>query len=289
MSKWWYAINNTKNGPITLADLVQLFRAGQVELETLVWEKGMKDWQPIGSLPHLMSVFGVLPKASRVTDDTTKTDTGKPRIDISRVDTPGVGVPKVEKKSRSFIVSAFVWLGVFGFVGLAAYFYVFKISIPTVASPPVQAQPKDPSSGLLWTNPLTQVQLQIDDGWRSSSKVIAKGLLQHTFTEKNERAYVALAAKAGVQSSLATYVAAFQKDNVDRIEFKGEATESEKNGVRVWRREGAIKKMTNYRVRVDIVQIGNTFWDIEVIQVAPFSDTDGKVYMLVSSLLTTLK
>lgn len=289
MSKWWYAINHTKNGPITLADLVQLFRAGQVDLETLVWEKGMQAWQPIGSMPHLMSVFGALPKPTKVADDSAKTDTDKPRVDTTRVDTPGLGVPKPEKKSSSFIFSAFVWLGVFGVFGLAAYFYVSKITIPTVASPPVRTAPKDLPSGTLWTNPETQVQLRIDDSWRSSSKVIAKGLLQHTFTEKNERAYVALTAKAGVQSSLATYVAAFQKDNVDRIEFKGEATESEKNGARSWRREGAIKKMTNYRVRVEIVQIGNTFWDIEVIQLAPFSDTDGKLYMLVSSLLTTLK
>ena len=117
----------------------------------------------------------------------------------------------------------------------------------------------------------------------------AKGVLQHIFTEKNERAYVALTAKVGVQSSLANYVTAFQKENADRIEFKGVATESEKNGMRHWQREGAFQKLTNYRVRVEIVQIGNVFWQAEVIQMAPFLDTDAKVDKLVSGLLTTFK
>jgi hypothetical protein len=289
MSKWWYALNQTKHGPITLADLVQLFRSSKVDLETLVWTKGMEAWQPIGSLPHLMSVFGKVPKAKAETDDGTSVGTDQPKVDTTRVDTPGRGVPEPEKKSGSLIASAFVWLGIFGVVGLAAYFYFMKPVKPHIAAPVVQAAPKDPPAGLLWTNPRTQVQLRLEEGWAYSSKVSAKGLVQHIFTDKNERAYIALTAKVGVQASLSAYVATFQKENVDRIEFKGEATMSEKNGVRYWQREGAIQKMTNYRVRVEIVQLGNVFWDVEVIQMAPFLDTDAKVDMLVSGLLTTLK
>ncbi len=299
MSNWWYAISHTKNGPITLADLVQLFRTGQVDLETLVWEKGMQAWQPIGSMPHLMSVFGTLPKPTQVADDSAQTDTDKPRVDTTRVDTPGLSLPKPEKKSGSFIFSAFVWLGVFGVFGLAAYFYVSTITIPTVASPaagtapkpivaspPTEAAPKVPPSGLLWTNPTTNVHLRIESGWTYSSKVNAKGLLQHIFKEEKGRSYISLTGQPSYRVNWSDHLAAFQKENIERIEFKGPATESIKNGALHWRRVGMIKNTTNYKVRVEIVKSLNVLWEVEVIEMDDLVDFL-KVNKLVSGLLTT--
>lgn len=54
---WFYARNGQQTGPVTLEQLVELARSGQVVAQDLVWTAGMPQWQPAGSTAALAGVF----------------------------------------------------------------------------------------------------------------------------------------------------------------------------------------------------------------------------------------
>src|SRR5437667_12350212 len=47
---WYYASAGKPIGPIPEGELANLFRAGTVKADTLVWHEGMTNWQPYGTL-----------------------------------------------------------------------------------------------------------------------------------------------------------------------------------------------------------------------------------------------
>lgn len=50
MSQWFYAESDReRRGPLASESLVELFRAGRIALDTLVWREGVNDWQPLGN------------------------------------------------------------------------------------------------------------------------------------------------------------------------------------------------------------------------------------------------
>ena len=44
MSKWYYAKNGNRNGPVEPDEIKKLFQAGEIKPDDLVWEEGMPDW-----------------------------------------------------------------------------------------------------------------------------------------------------------------------------------------------------------------------------------------------------
>ena len=44
MSKWYYLVEGTQEGPVPQEELLQKFASGQLSEDTFVWTKGMKDW-----------------------------------------------------------------------------------------------------------------------------------------------------------------------------------------------------------------------------------------------------
>ena len=75
---WYYAGGEKPVGPISEAQFDQLVRAGTIRPETLVWNAGMKDWQPLQSLPprpatgSVPPVVGMLCAECRQTFPTTE-------------------------------------------------------------------------------------------------------------------------------------------------------------------------------------------------------------------------
>ncbi len=47
---WYYARGDERMGPVEDADMEQLVASGAVNAQTLVWQEGMADWQPYGSI-----------------------------------------------------------------------------------------------------------------------------------------------------------------------------------------------------------------------------------------------
>lgn len=52
------AVNGQSTGPYTVTALAQMVASGQITKESLVWKKGMKDWQSAGTLAELSALFG---------------------------------------------------------------------------------------------------------------------------------------------------------------------------------------------------------------------------------------
>jgi hypothetical protein len=46
-SMWFYAKESERLGPVARDTIKQLFEAGQITADTLVWQEGMEDWKPL--------------------------------------------------------------------------------------------------------------------------------------------------------------------------------------------------------------------------------------------------
>jgi hypothetical protein len=47
--EWFYAENETRNGPVSESQLASLVASGKISRDTLVWNQSMTDWKPAGS------------------------------------------------------------------------------------------------------------------------------------------------------------------------------------------------------------------------------------------------
>jgi type IV pilus assembly protein PilA len=65
MDEWFYALNETNQGPVPLATLLQLLRSGQLKPDILVWRDGMPDWLPARVEPTVAAAIngGTSPSA----------------------------------------------------------------------------------------------------------------------------------------------------------------------------------------------------------------------------------
>lgn len=59
-SRWHYAASEDSGseGPVPLNALRELWAAGEIDAESLVWSKGMSDWLPIADVPDLEQELG---------------------------------------------------------------------------------------------------------------------------------------------------------------------------------------------------------------------------------------
>lgn len=55
---YFYAVNNTQQGPVTLAQLGALFAARTINRDSLVWKQGMTAWTPLQQVPELQQFLG---------------------------------------------------------------------------------------------------------------------------------------------------------------------------------------------------------------------------------------
>lgn len=62
MATWYYARGGERRGPVDLEKLVAAARAGKLRPDDLVWNDGMPDWVPAGTVPEMG--FGMTPVAT---------------------------------------------------------------------------------------------------------------------------------------------------------------------------------------------------------------------------------
>lgn len=61
MTAWWYAENGQKNGPVEPEELGQLFQAGKIGLQTLLWHEHMEDWRALADIDELKELKATVP------------------------------------------------------------------------------------------------------------------------------------------------------------------------------------------------------------------------------------
>jgi hypothetical protein len=53
MQDWYYTINGKQFGPVSFEELQNLLDQGRLYRQDMVWQKGMSDWQPAGTIAGL--------------------------------------------------------------------------------------------------------------------------------------------------------------------------------------------------------------------------------------------
>ncbi len=56
---WHFVINNTSQGPVKRAELIEIIKSTEDKSDILVWTNGMADWMPLFSIPDLANDSGV--------------------------------------------------------------------------------------------------------------------------------------------------------------------------------------------------------------------------------------
>ncbi|WP_411833852.1 pilin [Pseudoxanthomonas mexicana] len=60
MTQWYYASRQQQRlGPVQADELVRLFNAGHIALDTLVWREGLAQWQRLGDFADELSLLSV--------------------------------------------------------------------------------------------------------------------------------------------------------------------------------------------------------------------------------------
>ena len=54
--EWYYAQNGQQSGPVAATVIIHLISTGQLPADSLVWKKGLPQWQPVTSVPEFASV-----------------------------------------------------------------------------------------------------------------------------------------------------------------------------------------------------------------------------------------
>lgn len=63
---WYYALDKQQFGPIEQDALLNLFNEGQITQDTLVWQDGMADWQPLSTVTAQLHGASADPVAAQV-------------------------------------------------------------------------------------------------------------------------------------------------------------------------------------------------------------------------------
>lgn len=72
MSNWYYAdAQRQRQGPLAAEELIQRFRQGHLQLDTLVWREGLGEWQPLGAFNDELALNDLPSEAIAATAATT--------------------------------------------------------------------------------------------------------------------------------------------------------------------------------------------------------------------------
>jgi hypothetical protein len=78
ITQWHYTINGQPAAvPVSAAQLKQLAASGQLKPTDLVWQEGMVEWAPAGSVKGLFPISQSLDNSAAVSSTTTKIATGR--------------------------------------------------------------------------------------------------------------------------------------------------------------------------------------------------------------------
>jgi len=82
---WFYELNGQQMGPVSEAELLELFRGGEIKGSNLVWREGMADWEPLQTmLPPPPPRLTMDPRGMGPTTPRTAEATGGVRHNVDR-------------------------------------------------------------------------------------------------------------------------------------------------------------------------------------------------------------
>lgn len=139
-----------------------------------------------------------------------------------------------------------------------------------------------------WQNPVTKASVSVNSRWTFTSKQNEQGQPILTFVEPSNHAVVILAEEVVVGASLHPYVKAFAENNLGRMVFDDAGTSATHGGVPAWVLTGHLAEDATNHALVEIVQQGDRFWRIVIIQSPPYEYTKPLVEELRQALRNSI-
>jgi len=136
----------------------------------------------------------------------------------------------------------------------------------------------DNSPSYIWQNPITKIDVSISPIWKYLPAKNEDSQPYWQFTEVTEHAAVVLAVETG-DIDIGTYIELYKKSVKENMQFNGGERFLQINATQVWQGEGQMKNV-DARLKVQVRQVGNSFWRIVTIQSKPYDFSDGKVESL---------
>ena len=74
---WYFAEGEQRQGPVSEPELLEMIQTGKLSADSLVWQQGMENWQPVREIPAFQAVLPTplraLPKSLEMADYTDVT------------------------------------------------------------------------------------------------------------------------------------------------------------------------------------------------------------------------
>ena len=294
---WWYAVNNEKLGPVDQAALLALYREQKIAAGTLVWTKGMADWQTFGSIEALQAQLADVPEAEIVAQPAVVAEQPAVAPEQSAVapeqppispeqppvatkpapimtGEPARRVAPQESSSKKVLLYVFL---VCVLVLVVAYAFMTGIipanplagSTQSAAPSPAPTAQKAPANSVAWKNPSTKLQADIDRAWIFKDESDATNA-EYSFVDKEDTVSLFIRSEPTEGRTLEKFIQEF-KDNVTKdnsaVKFKdGGKTmampQGMPSGSRAWQVQAVVDNGTKGKSEADInlLQTGKLFW-----------------------------
>jgi uncharacterized RDD family membrane protein YckC len=139
-----------------------------------------------------------------------------------------------------------------------------------------------------WTNPATSASVKIDGIWKLSVTDAGDGQPLYTFTEASGHAAIVFAREVIPDAGMNTYVPAYVKHNAAKTPFMAPGVRERVDGHDSWSAEGHLASNADVRTRVEVRQIGSSFWRVVTVQALPYTYTNDATAALRQQLWGTV-
>lgn len=139
-----------------------------------------------------------------------------------------------------------------------------------------------------WQNPVSKASVSVNSRWTFTSQQNEQGQPILTFSEPSNHAAVILAEEVVPGASLHPYVKAFAQNNLGRMVFDDAGASASYGGLPAWVLTGHLAEDATNHALVEIVQQGDRFWRIVIIQSPPYEYTKSLVDELRQALRNSI-
>ena len=183
-------------------------------------------------------------------------------------------------KTTGFILFYIITAGCAGAVKEAENYFIYNQ--PSRTSSNVAEE-----SSYIWTNPVTNLSINVDTFWSPSKTQNAQKEDLYEFTDRaNNKVIVLFASEVEPKTSLSDYLNAFR--SATNMPFSDSGAFSQINGMPAWTGNGIMPGSTPLNFDVTIIQDGSNFWREVTVSDPTFTDSSGELTKLRQALFTTV-
>lgn len=140
-----------------------------------------------------------------------------------------------------------------------------------------------------WINPVSGQTAAVKGVWQPSSDLTSDGLTVYMFNEVTDHVMVIMGVEHATGYELSDYVSLFTSSNRENMKFSDGGRYFVSSGRDAWAAEGTMRGSPSSRLTVEIIGIGDSYWRLVTVQVAPYSYSDRMAEDLRQALRLTMQ